>query len=201
MAIDQRVQDKSIAKEQRDQDEQRRLQDLKIAEEKRDQDNELAGKERDMLEKQRTHELAMEAARYDKDNEKYLDALLVTYINDIGTLFLNNNGSLTSNLAVRILVRSKTLTITRQLDLSRNTQLLQFLYEAGQLINGQNPFDLSGADFRGIYLGSKTQYSRMHGLFLFGAYMNNALFHKLDLLNANFNKAHLTNASFVDTNL
>lgn len=201
MGIDQRIQDKQIAKEQRDQDEQRRLQDLKIAEDKRKQDDELAEKQRNMSEKQRTHELAIEAARYEKEHEKYLDALLLNYINDISTLFLSNNGSLTLNPIVRMLVRSKTLIISRQLDPSRKTHIVRFLYEASQLINGQNPLDLSTADFHGIQLGSEVQYSRMPGLYLFGTNLNNASFYRLDLVNANFSQASLRNAAFLDINI
>ncbi|CAM4847373.1 unnamed protein product [Rotaria magnacalcarata] len=152
-----------------------------------------------MLEKQRTHELTIEATRYNKENEKYLDALLVTYMNEIGTLFMNNNGSLTASPIIATPVRLKTLTIARQLDPSRNTQLVKFLYEASQLTNGQNPLDLSGAQFDGINLDSIAQHLQMRRLSLFGAHLNNASFRRLDLSNANFSQAHLKGVSFVGT--
>ncbi|CAF4097018.1 unnamed protein product [Rotaria sordida] len=141
----QRALDKQIAKEQREQDELRRVQDLNISESKRAHDDELAEKQRDLLEKQKLHELAIETQRHQ-------DALLVAYMNEVGTLLEKNNGCLSANPLTATLVRVKTLTLARQIDSTRNTQVVQFLYEAGQLTNGQHPLDLHGAEFNGIDL-------------------------------------------------
>ncbi|CAF1366212.1 unnamed protein product [Adineta ricciae] len=190
----QRALDKQTAKEQREEAELRRIQDLNISESKRAHDNELAEKQRDLLERQRLHELDIETQRHQ-------DTLLVAYMNEVGILLEKSNGCLSLNPLIATLVRVKTLTLARQIDSTRNTQVIQFLYEAGQLTNGQQPLDLHDAEFNGIDLSSSTVHSKLHKLYLFGARLNNASFRNRDLTNANFSEAYLQDASFVRTYL
>ena len=154
VAREQRLQDMNNSAQQRAEDrqmaQQQRDHDLKIAGDQRDQDDLIAQKQRELLEKQRQYELEIESTRYDKEHEKHLDTLLLTYINEIGTLLLNNNGSLTANSHVASFARAKTLATTRLLDPTRNIQIIEFLYESGQLTNGRNPLDLSKANFNSI---------------------------------------------------
>lgn len=190
----QRALDRQIAKEQREQDERRRLQDLSISESKRLQDDELAAKQRDLLEKQRAHELAIETQRHQ-------DTLLVAYMNEVGALIEKNNGSLGANPLIATLVRVKTLTLARQIDSTRNTQVVQFLYESGQLTKGHQPLDIRGAEFSGINLSAAAYPLSMRGLHLVGARLSNASFENRDLMDADFSAAFLDGVSFARTDL
>lgn len=178
----QREQDMNTSRQQRDLDRQ-------LADEKRQQDYELANVTRMMSEKQRSHELDMELQRH-------RDSLLVAYMNELALLLDKNNGTVTSNPVTAALVRAKTLTLARQLDPMRNSHLIRFLFEVGQLTDGAVPLDLSNAELNSIDLSTGTQQSKIHRLCLTGAYLVNASFARQDMSYANFRHAHLTGALF-----
>ena len=178
----QREQDMNTSRQQRDLDRQ-------LADEKRQQDYELANVTRMMSEKQRSHELDMELQRH-------RDSLFVAYMNELALLLDKNNGTVTSNPVTAALVRAKTLTLARQLDPMRNSHLIRFLFEVGQLTDGAAPLDLSNAELNSIDLSTGTQQSKMHKLCLTGAYLVNASFARQDMSYANFRHAHLTGALF-----
>ena len=79
--------------------------------------------------------------------ERHQDDLLITYTTQIGELLEKNNGSLASNSIVAIVARVKTLNIIRQVDGLRSSNVIRFLYEAGQLTgtNETAPLDISTA--------------------------------------------------------
>ncbi|CAF1272896.1 unnamed protein product [Rotaria sp. Silwood1] len=184
----QREQDLNISREQRQLDKD-------IAEARRVQDDLIAEKQRNMSEQQRAHELSIA-------QEQLRDSLLVTYMNDIGLLLKENNGSLTSDPVTAIIARAKTLNSIHQLDATRNAFLIRFLYEAKQLTSGANPLDLSDAELSGIDLSSENIFHRkLHNLSLAGAVLHNASFSKLDLSYANFSGSDLTNARFVESKM
>ncbi|CAF4411907.1 unnamed protein product [Rotaria sp. Silwood2] len=221
VATKQRLEDRALAERQREQDlnisREQRLQDLNmfaiqreydlnisreqhqldkdIAEERRIQENIIAEKQRNLSEQQRAHELKIA-------QEQLRDSLLVNYMNDIGLLLKNNNGSLTSDSVTAILARAKTLVAIQQLDAARNAFLIQFLYEAKQLINGANPLDISDADLNGIDLSSETIFhKKLHNLSLTGTVLRNVSFSKCDLSYANFSGSDLRDARFIETKL
>ena len=72
----------------------------------------------------------------------------------MGTLIEKNNGYLAVNSIAATLVQVKTLTLASQMNPTQNAQVIQFLYEAGQLSNDRHPLDLSSAEFSGIDLSS-----------------------------------------------
>ena len=202
----QRQEDRQSAQDQRDQDlrnwilqreqdmnnsRQQRDLDRQLADEKRQQDYELANATRMMSEKQRDHELDVELQRH-------RDSLFVAYMNELALLLDKNNGTITSNPVTAALVRAKTLTLARQLDPARNSHLIRFLFEVGQLTDGARPLDLSSAELNSIDLSTKTRHTSMRRLSLVGAHLVNASFAHQDLSHANFHHAHLSGALFTD---
>ncbi|CAF3974874.1 unnamed protein product, partial [Rotaria sp. Silwood1] len=190
MSMMTREQEREIAQQQRENDEKKREQDLRIANDKRKADDVNAEKQRIMLRE-------IEEMRYKQEQHRYFDELLVSYMNDIGILLEKNNGSLTSNPVVAALSRAKTLQIVPIIGHIRVARLICFLYDAGQLIRYRNPLDLSGANFRNVdfSLWSFPQIS------LVGTNLHNASFAGKDMSEADFHNANLTGIDFRGTRL
>jgi uncharacterized protein YjbI with pentapeptide repeats len=204
----QREQDKLTAKLQREEDQLRRLQDLNISALQRDLDLQIAAtknraddlnaeKQRIMSQEQRYHEMEVEKFRYDQERDKYLDELVLSYINEIGQLLKENNGLLTRNNVSAALARAKTLNVAGQLDPPRSAQLVQFLYNAEQLTVGHFPLDLTGAALNGIMLSPSARLLPMKKMCLAGALLINASFADQDISDWDFTGAQLTGASFI----
>ncbi|CAM4983629.1 unnamed protein product [Rotaria socialis] len=123
------------------------IQQQSAAREQRNQDRNASEKQR--LEDQMAAKQLRELEGTLSDN-RYKDDAFDAYIKEIGTMMQNNHGMLTSNLVTATITRAKTLTIFRRLDASRNIQIIQFLYEAGQLgeKNNQSALDISTAELR-----------------------------------------------------
>jgi uncharacterized protein YjbI with pentapeptide repeats len=195
-----------ITFEQRKENDQQRFEDRELARIHREQDLNISilTREADKLAAQ----LQRENDRYEQERIKYLDTLLANYINEIGQLLIGNNGSLTSNSAVMALSRSKTLHILRTgIGPIRASQIIQYLYDAGQLNANNNPLDLSNAPFDGISLNGLS----MRFLSLARTRLSNASFTNLDvsygnfsgayMIGTNFSSANCSNADFTGTNL
>ncbi len=198
LADEQRLQDLNISREQRESDkliaEQQRQHDKQIAAEKRAADDLNADIQRNMTRDQRMYEINVEQERYKKDNDKYLDALLLSYYNEMGELFQRTNGSsLSVNPTISSLARAKTLNVIEQVGPIRAAHLVMFLYGAGQLTIGEQPLDLTNAYLNNINLQSQRTLINIH---LAGAYLNNAVFDDQNVSYANFQGAQLNNASF-----
>lgn len=131
-------------------------------------------------------------------NDRYQSQVLDTYIKEIGDLLKESNGSLTSNQVTATIARVKTLNIFRQLDPRRNTRIIRFLYEAGQLTSTvkQTPLDLSTAELDGIDLSQAAIDGRMQNISLAGAYVHNTNFMDANIEYVNFSRARLFNATF-----
>ncbi|CAF1153886.1 unnamed protein product [Adineta ricciae] len=198
LASEQRQQDMNISRDQRDNDrqiaEQQRQHDKQIAAEKRTADDLNAAIQRNMTRDQRMYEIEVEQERYRKENEKYLDALLLSYYNEMGDLFQRINGTLLFNNPTTFsLARAKTLNVIEQVGPIRAVHLIMFLYGAGQLSVGNKSLDLTEAFLNQINL--RSQRTLKH-IYLIGAYLNNAVFDGQDVSYANFRGAHLNHASF-----
>ena len=159
-----------------------------------------------MLALQREQDLNISREQREQDkrfaDDRLRDTVLVTYLNEIANLLKENNGTLTANPVIATIARAKTLTAIRQLDSSRNSYLIKFLYEANQLTNGAKPIDLSAAELNGINLNiNENRHRNTHNLSLVDALLRNSSFSSLDLTNANFTGADLTNARFDNTKL
>ncbi|CAF1255354.1 unnamed protein product [Adineta steineri] len=197
VAGQQRLEDRHIAKEERQQDlnisAQQRLDDRKQAEEQRQLDKKISQDQFKLNEEQRQHEVNIAYMQY-RDN------LLIDYIKDIGVLLKENNGSLTNDYVTKTIVRAKTLAIIRQLDPIRNVELIRFLYEAGQLTRNRNPLDLSTAQLQNIDFRNAL-YWNMPGLSLVGTHLFNASFAYNTLVDVDFRRSNLTGVNFTMTSL
>ena len=195
-----REQDLNISRLQRELDkqiaEERRQFDLKLSQQKETRELFIAEKQRNMSEQQLLHEHNVEITRRREE-------LFTAYIDEVGALLDQYNGTPTAHPVTAALIRVSTLTAIRQLDPVRNSYLIHFLYIAGQLTNGEHPppIDLSDALLDNIDLSRGAHDKPMHGLSLAGAYLRNASFAKRDLSGANFQRATLTEAQFNSTNM
>ncbi|CAF4091361.1 unnamed protein product [Adineta steineri] len=190
VGVQQRMEDRKIARELRE-------QDLNISREQRLHDLNMLG-----LQREQDLNISREQRTQDKEiaEERLRDAVLVAYLNDIANLLKDNDGILTRNPTVAIIARAKTLTAIRQLDSSRNSYLIQFLYEAKQLFSDANPLDLSNAELNAVDFNiNKNVHQNFRKLSLAGALLRNSSFYFSDLSYANFSKADLTGAKFEKT--
>ena len=114
---------------------------LHIASKQRDQDLKIAEDNRVQ------HRLMANKLRW--------DSILATYIKEISQIFTSLNFSfLKMDPLVTFIIRTKTLTACRQLDVERKARLIQFLYESGAILVGQNPVDITNANLDGIDLST-----------------------------------------------
>lgn len=153
-----------------------RNQDLKIAEDNRVQDRLMANKLR-------------------------WDSILATYIKEISQIFTSLNFSFGKiDPLVTSIIRAKTLTACRQLDVERKAWLIQFLYESGAILVGQNPIDMTNANLNGIDLSTSVfnsiQQASLRLISLSGASLINASFDERHLNGANFSGCTMMGASF-----
>ena len=189
LADEQREQDLNISHDQRREDRQlareQRLQDLNQSHLQRKLERAIADETRQISEIRQRHELQIE-------DKRYLDSLLTNYITEIGQFIEKNNGSLTNNSLTSILVRSKTLTLIDQLDSTRNSRIIRFLYESGQL-NAQNgsSLDLSDAQLIHIDLSHTKSQKKMHYLHLSGVDLTGSSFVNRDLTGSNLSSTIL----------
>ena len=153
-----------------------RDQELKIAEDNRIQDRLMANKLR-------------------------WDDILATYIKEISQILTSLNFSFVKvDPLVTSIIRTKTLTACRQLDVERKAWLIQFLNEAVAILHGQHPIDMTNANFDGIDLSTSVfnsiQQASLRLISLSG----------VSLINASFDERHLNGThrgqflSFVDEN-
>ena len=146
-------------------------------------------------------ESADQRAKVDKEIEKdrQRQKALEDYLDRMTELLLENKlrKSLPSD-EIRSIARTRTLTILRDLDGIRKSQLIQFLYESsliGKII--ENKFiepilDLSFADLRGLDL----EHGNLSGISLPKANLRNSNFYFANLIGANFYNADLDDSNF-----
>ncbi|CAF1465272.1 unnamed protein product [Rotaria sp. Silwood1] len=187
----QREHDLNISAEQRELDkwiaQEQRKNDKLLADEKRMADDINADRQRNMSRDQHLHDLDIEQQRYEQEREKYLDALLLSYYNEIGILLEKSNGSLTMKPTIAAVARARSLNVIRQVGPRRSLQLLKFLYDAEQLTVGNNPLDLSTA-----YL-NEIDFTRTS--------MNKVSLHGVDIVNGTFANRHLDSWDLTESNL
>jgi uncharacterized protein YjbI with pentapeptide repeats len=206
----QRLEDRRLADEQRDQDlnishqqrredrelaREQRLQDLNQSILQRDLERTIGNEAQNISEYRRIHELQLE-------DKRYRDNILINYINQISDLLQKNNENLTNISLSTTLVHSKTLTLIHQLDSNRNSQVIRFLYEAG-LLNARDkfPLDLSESELFNIDMSSKIYGKKMQNLYLSGVDLTNSSFVNRDLTGSNFSNTILNGVNFSLTTL
>ena len=188
-----REQDLNLSEIQRQEQRIQRQQDLEIAQNKLIQEKNLTEQQQRIAEQQRIHEV-------DIEQKRYWDGVLNNYIKEIGQFLRVYNGSLTGDPLIATLIRIKTLTVVRQLSPAHNVQLLQFLYEAGQL-TGKNPLDISTAQFYDIDLSQPNVGLSLRYISLVGVHFRNASFVGCDLTGADFRHTNIDLASFSEATL
>ncbi|CAF3409250.1 unnamed protein product [Rotaria sp. Silwood2] len=164
-----------------------RTKDFSISEANRDKDRFIAN---------RTREQDLIIA-----NRLRWDTILATYIKEISEILTSSNfSSRKVDPLVLTIVRAKTLTACRQLDTERKAWLIQFLYEFGAILVGQNPIDMTNAYLDGIDLSTSVfnsiQQASLSGISLSGASLVNASFDERYLNGANLSGCTMMGASF-----
>ncbi len=206
----QRLEDRRLADEQRDQDlnishqqrredresaREQRLQDLNQSILQRDLERTIANEAQNISEYRRIHESQLE-------DKRYRDNLLINYINQMSDLLQKTNENLTNISLSTTLIHSKTLTLIHQLDSNRNRQVIRFLYEAGLLnARDKSPLDLSESELFNIDMSSKIYGKKMHNLYLSGVDLTNSSFVNRDLTGSNFSNTILSGVNFSFTTL
>jgi hypothetical protein len=158
------------------------LQQESIAKANRDVDLRIAAEQQ-----QQNLELAI---------DEQSNAQLVAYIHEISDLLLVNNFSLNKKILTSI-VRPKTLSALRQLDVTRKGYLLRFLHES-RLINVSNPpfLSLQDAEFNYIHIGLLKGSIDMRRVSFSGGYFDNSSFTSISFGYSDFSYSSLCGASF-----
>jgi hypothetical protein len=111
------------------------------------------------------------AAERELAGQRAQDAALQAYLDQMSSLLLAKDlRALEKESEVRTLARARTLTVLERLDGDRKRSVVQFLYEAGLLTEGQVVVDLKGADLSEANLS----VADLSGANLSGAYLSNA---------------------------
>ncbi|CAF1181015.1 unnamed protein product [Adineta steineri] len=140
------------------------------------------------------------------------DTVLNAYLEKVSQLLLNHQFNLSSNIRKSI-IRPKTLTTIRQLDATRKTLLVKFLYESSLLlrretdddsISNEKDVDLSDANLNGIIMGNQNIDIERVNLFrisLSKVTLINSSFTFCSLNCANFERSILDGSSFRNSHL
>lgn len=135
------------------------------------------------------------------DNQQ--EAALQDYINKISELLLEKHlRESKPEDEVRTIARVRSLTVLSRLDIYRKRSVIQFLYEAGLIIEGKSIIDLSGADLNKAFLGAlMLNCANLSGTFLMGANFLSANLRGANLSETTLIGAILTNADLTGANL
>jgi len=143
-----------------------------------------------------------------KDNQR--ENALQAYIDKMSELLLKEHlGELTPNgklkpeyVEVRKIARIRTLTVLRSLDKKRKGSVLLFLKEAGLINKDKVILDLSGADFREVYLiGADLSQVNLSKVYLIGADLSYTVLDGTVLIDAYLSWANLIETSLRGTDL
>ncbi|UJR11209.1 hypothetical protein I4U23_015390 [Adineta vaga] len=197
LADEQREQDLNISREQRREDREiareQRFQDLNQTTLQREVERTIANERRNQTEQNRKHELTLE-------DKHYQDGLLTNYIIEISDLLEKNNGSLTKTDLIAKLTRLKTLTLIRQLDSNRISQVIRLLYDAGQLdTRPKSSLDLTDAELHNLNLNSTKPRGHMNHIHLSNVDLTGSSFAHQDLNGSNFSLSILRDVNFSST--
>lgn len=135
--------------------------------------------------------------------DKYRNDLLVAYIKEMGELLERNDYSLTHNIKIAALARAKTLNTILQLDASRNTRVLRFLYETMLLTsrNMSETLDISTAKLINVDKMILTTNARVGPLSLIGTVLLNCSFNYTSIKDVDFSLAQMNDINFSHSSL
>lgn len=112
----------------------------------------------------RLSEEAQRERELEIENQRAQDAALQAYIGSMERLLIEENLPATpEDSKIRVVARSRTLTVLPRLDGSRKASVLQFLYEAGLISGETTVVKLANANLSEAYLS---------GAYLIGAYLS-----------------------------
>ena len=198
-----------------------RREDLKRADIQRNNDlkrfENQRREDRNELRLQREQELFIAKANRELKNvvagNQYQDVIFKDYIKEIGDLMKENNGSVTSNRITIALARVKTLIVLRQLDGSRQTHVIRFLYETAKISDTDEPIavvlktaELTNVNFQQITWSGKIENMSFPDIIIrnctFGERTKISLvsFASTRFHTVNFSAARLTDVDFSFTN-
>ena len=132
------------------------------------------------------------------------DEAFQTYLDQIGQMMLDKDRPLLQSKEgdeVRILARARTLTVLRRLNGDRRAQVVQFLYESGQIYRDSSVLILSGANLDEAALnGADLSSINLSEANLSGADLHRAVMRGAHLSEANLSGANLSgaNVGYVD---
>jgi len=157
--------------------------------------------QQDQLQQQTENKRA--AAERELADQRAQDEALQAYLDQMGGLLLERDlRASEKGTEVRTLARARTLTVLERLDGDRKRSVVQFLYEAGLLTEGQVVVDLKGADLSEANLdGANLRDANLREANLSNAHLDGANLHKANLHKANLSNAHLREAALHDADL
>ncbi|CAF4630146.1 unnamed protein product [Rotaria socialis] len=136
-------------------------------------------------------------------NELRKQTVYDTYIDDISRLLLRRDFNRSDSSYLKI-IRTKTLSTLRQLEIERKREIILFLYENELIQNNKCPIEelvaLDNGDLIGIeFKHSMTFRCELVNLYLASILVSNIIFNDCQLRNADFNGASMVQATFNDS--
>jgi uncharacterized protein YjbI with pentapeptide repeats len=136
-------------------------------------------------------------AQLKAEDERSKQSTLQRYLDQMGTLIIDNDILTVEDDEARTLARARTATVIQRLDADGNRNVVRFLNEAGLTGSGQSSISLlAGADLRGAHLAG-IDLSTMD---LSGANLSNAILKDADLTLADLGGADLNHANLSEAN-
>ena len=129
--------------------------------------------------------------------ERQWQATLEAYFDRMANLLLNDGLRSSQSEEARIIARTRTLAVLRNLDRVRKGHVLRFLYESGLLKQGNSVVDLDDTDLVEAVLRD----AKMPEVDLSNAHLDKSDLSRADLTRANLRGTHLVGASLKSANL
>ena len=136
-------------------------------------------------------------------NNQYQDEVLVAYIKEIADSLEKSNGSIMSDSIMATIARAKTLNTIRQLDGTRNSHVIRFLYEARQLTTTKqsSALDISTVQLVNIDKSILKTVSDIGTLSLVGALLRNCTINHTSLRDIDFSSTEIDDSDFTSSEL
>ena len=138
---------------------------------------------------------------------KYQDNVLRDYLKDMGDFMKKTNGSLTSNPLIKTLAHVKTVNVLRQLDSSRQVQIIRFLREVERITQTNDVLAriISTAELTNIDFQEVTRSESFENMSFSQIRLRNCSFATVGIIdqvnfaNTSFNLINFSSASIKDT--
>lgn len=155
-------------------------------------------------EREREREREEKRAVFDREisTDQHREATLQAYLDRIADLLVKEKlATSESSQEVRHMAAIRTLTLLRELDITRKGLVLRFLIEAG-LAKQKYFFELIAAELQGASLqGAHLEHALLQGANLQGANLSEAILRNIDMESANLQGVNLQGAHMERANL